>query len=213
MSDLKLVVTGLGRDYNRRPVFRNVAFTVESPGSVAITGLNGAGKSTIMKILAGVVSPTAGTVRFERAGVLLPMETVQVRIGFVSPYLNLYDEFSAEENLQVLARIRSGVAPAAEQIERRLRQVDLWNRRSDLLGTFSSGMKQRLKYAAALLHDPEILMLDEPASNLDSEGAVIVREAAMEHRKSGMLIVATNNEEEAGWCGQRVHLTGRGARR
>ena len=213
MTALSLIVSGLGRDFNRRPVFRDISFTVNAPGSVAITGLNGAGKSTMMKILAGVVSPTSGSVRFESGGTGLSAEELQLRIGFVSPYLNLYDEFTADENLRLIARIRSGVEPSAERMEHRLRQVDLWNRRFDPLGTFSSGMKQRLKYAVALLHEPEILLLDEPTSNLDAEGIAMVRAAAAEHRERGLLILATNSDEEAAWCSQRVHLTGSGARR
>lgn len=210
MTPLRLIVENVGREFNRRPVFRGVTFALDSPGSVAVTGLNGAGKSTLVKILAGVIGPTAGSVRFEAAGKPLSAHEIQPLLGMVSPYLNLYEEFTAEENLSILSRIRSGDAPAASEIELRLRQVNLWNRRSDLVGTFSSGMKQRLKYAFALIHRPLILILDEPTSNLDIEGVVIVQQIIQEQHERGMLIIATNDAEEAAWCRTRVHLAGSG---
>jgi heme exporter protein A len=213
MTGLTLNAKQIGRDFNRRPVFRDISFTVSSPGSIAVTGLNGAGKSTLVKILAGVMSPTAGTVRYDADGNSFSADDVREHLGFVSPYLSLYDEFTAEENLRLLNRIRSGVEPDAGTVEQRLRQVDLWNRRGDVVGTFSSGMKQRLKYALALLHAPTILILDEPTANLDAEGIEMVRAVALEQRARGILIVATNDEEEAGWCADRIHLKGSGGAR
>jgi heme exporter protein A len=210
VSLMRLVVEHIGRDFNRRPVFRDISFALDSPGSLAITGLNGAGKSTFVKILAGIIGPTSGTVHYEHEGKRLSAIEIQANLGMVSPYLNLYEEFSAEENLAILSRIRSGSIASVEEIELRLRQVNLWNRRSDLVGTFSSGMKQRLKYAFALIHRPSVLLLDEPTSNLDIEGIEIVREIIAEQHHRGLLIVATNDAEEAAWCQTRVHLEGSG---
>jgi heme exporter protein A len=213
MTSLKLIVAGVGRTFNRRPVFAGLSFDVSAPGSVAITGLNGAGKSTLVKILAGVIGPTSGTVRYEADGKPVDSSELHEHLGFVSPYLNLYDEFTAAENLHLLNRIRTGTEPDPAAIEQRLRQVNLWNRRDDGVGTYSSGMKQRLKYAFALLHAPSVLILDEPTSNLDEEGIAIVRGVAEEQRGRGILIVATNDAEEAAWCAARIHLEGSGARR
>lgn len=210
MNAMRLSVEHIGRDFNRRPVFRGISFALDAPGSLAITGLNGAGKSTFVKILAGIIGPTSGSVHYENDGKRLSAHEIQASIGMVSPYLNLYEEFTAEENLTILSRIRSGSIAPVDEIEGRLRQVNLWNRRSDLVGTFSSGMKQRLKYAFALIHRPLVLLLDEPTSNLDVDGIGIVREIIAEQIQRGLLIVATNDADEAAWCQTRVHLEGSG---
>jgi heme exporter protein A len=210
MITMRLIVEHIGRDFNRRPVFRGISFALDSPGSLAITGLNGAGKSTFVKILAGIIGPTTGSVSYEQNERRLSAHEIQPTLGMVSPYLNLYEEFTAEENLTILSRIRSGSAAPVNEIEVRLRQVNLWNRRSDLVGTFSSGMKQRLKYAFALIHRPSVLLLDEPTSNLDVDGIEIVRQIIAEQHQRGLLVVATNDVDEAAWCQTRVHLDGSG---
>jgi heme exporter protein A len=127
-------------------------------------------------------------------------------IGFVSPYLNLYDEFTALENLQLLSRIRATTQQNEVRLKELLNIVNLWQRRDDLVSTFSSGMKQRLKYAFALLHNPIVLILDEPTSNLDEEGVKFVQRIVKQQKEEGILVVATNNKEEASWCAQEIHM-------
>jgi len=205
-----LTVTGLSRSFNRRLVFRDLTFSVASPGSLAVTGKNGAGKSTLVKILAGIASPTNGTVAYTANGGVVSPDAMRERLGFVSSYLNLYDEFTARENLSILGRIRTGAVPTEQSVADALHRVDLWQRRDDLVSSFSSGMTQRLKYALAILHVPEVLILDEPTANLDTDGIELVKEIVRFQQRQGILIVATNDEEESSWCLDRVHLAGRG---
>jgi heme exporter protein A len=120
--------------------------------------------------------------------------------------LNLYDEFTALENLQFLSRIRSAALQNDERMKELLMVVGLWSRRDDIVGTFSSGMKQRLKYAFALLHHPAVLILDEPTSNLDAEGIEVIREIIRKQKETNILIIATNNKEEARWCSQQIQV-------
>ena len=134
------------------------------------------------------------------------LEEFKHHIGFVSPYLNLYDEFTALENLQFLSSIRGTLQLNENRIKELLTRVGLWTRRDDFVGTFSSGMKQRLKYAFALLHEPAVLILDEPTSNLDAEGIEVVEHIIQEQKKSNILIIATNNNEEASSCDQQIQL-------
>lgn len=136
----------------------------------------------------------------------IEIEDFKHHIGFVSPYLNLYDEFTALENLQFLSSIRGTSQQNSQRIKDLLTRVGLWSRRDDAVGTFSSGMKQRLKYAFALLHEPAVLILDEPTSNLDAEGIDIVAQIMQEQKKSNILIIATNNSEEASSCTQQIQL-------
>jgi len=206
MSDFKIVLTNVVKEFNRRVVFEDVSFSLKIGESIAITGKNGTGKSTLSKIVAGLLSPSRGKVEYLADGKRLDPDRVKDAIGFVSPYLNMYDEFTALENLVILSRIRSGKSALDSRVEELLKLVNLWSRRDDRVGVYSSGMKQRLKYAFALLHRPRLLILDEPTSNLDSDGAEVVKTIAEEQRQIGILIVATNDKTESAWCRKRLRL-------
>jgi heme exporter protein A len=206
MSSISITVKGLSKDFNRSAIFKDISFSLSSPASLSITGKNGAGKSTLSKILAGLLSITRGSITYLVDEKQIGIEEFKHHIGFVSPYLNLYDEFTALENLQILSRIRAASQQKDERIKELLTLVGLWNRRDDLVGTYSSGMKQRLKYAFALLHNPEVLILDEPTSNLDEEGIDVIKQIIRRQKKTNILIVATSNKEEADWCAQQIRV-------
>jgi heme exporter protein A len=206
MNRIFMTATDIAKDFNRRPIFRDISFSLSSPSSLAITGKNGAGKSTLSKILAGLIGSTRGSLTYTLNDKQVGIEEFKHYIGFVSPYLNLYDEFTALENLQLLSRIRATTQQNEVRMKELLNLVSLWQRRDDLVGTFSSGMKQRLKYAFALLHNPIVLILDEPTSNLDEEGIEFVQRMVKQQKEEGVLIVATNDKEEAGWCAQKIHV-------
>ncbi|OGU28448.1 MAG: hypothetical protein A2X67_03890 [Ignavibacteria bacterium GWA2_55_11] len=206
MRSSSVKLDSVSKRFNRRTIFEKVSASVNAPGSLAITGRNGSGKSTLVKILAGVLSATEGKVSLTVDGHEIPRELLYQQVGFVSPYLMLYDEFSAAENIRLLESMRSGRRAADTEIDSLLDMVGLAHRRNDRIGTFSSGMKQRAKYAVALIHRPAMLILDEPTSNLDAEGIAIVRGVAERQSTSGILIVATNDSEEAGWCSQQIPL-------
>jgi heme exporter protein A len=206
MNRIFMTATDIAKDFNRRPIFRDISFSLSSPSSLAITGKNGAGKSTLSKILAGLIGSTRGSITYTLNDEQVGIEKFKHYIGFVSPYLNLYDEFTAMENLQLLSRIRATTQQNEVRMKELLNLVNLWQRRDDLVGTFSSGMKQRLKYAFALLHNPIVLILDEPTSNLDEEGIEFVQGIVKQQKEEGVLVVATNDKEEAGWCAQEIRV-------
>ena len=206
MNSISITASEVSKEFDRRLIFKDISFSLSSPASLSITGKNGAGKSTLSKFIAGVLSPTHGTVTYSDHEKQMGIEEFKHQIGFVSPYLNLYDEFTALENLQILSRIRALSQVNGERIKELLALVGLWNRRDDMVGTFSSGMKQRLKYAFALLHNPAVLILDEPTSNLDSEGIEVIKKIILQQQKTNILVIATNNKEEASWCAQQVQV-------
>jgi heme exporter protein A len=206
MNSISITANGLSKDYNHSSIFKDISFSLSSPASLSITGKNGAGKSTLSKIIAGLLSLTRGSITYSVNGKQIGIEEFKHHIGFVSPYLNLYDEFTALENLQFLSHIRSTTQQNSKRIKEMLTLVGLWNRKDDIVGTFSSGMKQRLKYAFALLHNPAVLILDEPTSNLDIEGIDVIWQIILEQKKSNILIIATNNNEEAHWCAQQIQV-------
>lgn len=203
---LKLEIRKVGKRFGRRVLFRQLTFEAVPDQTVAITGSNGSGKSTLVQILAGVMKPTRGQVLLTDAGNLIPEEKRPMRIGLVAPYLNLYDAFSPRENLQFVGKAR-GFDGYEERINLILRQVDLDARADDAVGTFSSGMKQRMRFAFALFSDPAVLLLDEPTANLDEKGIDLVHRLIQQSSTDGkIVIIATNDASEAASCDVRVDV-------
>jgi len=194
---MELTATGLKKEFNRRIVFKDISFEVKSGEVLSITGPNGSGKSTLSKIICGLLSPTFGEIVLSRGGTKIDLEEIHEHIGFVSPYIELYGEFTALENLQIESRARGLKWKNENRLLEILDRVGLFNRRNDELRGFSSGMKQRLKYAAALIHDPPVLVLDEPTANLDLAGNDMVFALVEKFRKDKIVVVATNDEKEA----------------
>jgi heme exporter protein A len=203
-SSISITGIGLRMVFNRRTVFDGVRFGVAAGQTLLVSGRNGAGKSTLLKILAGILTPSAGSVDISVPG-SDGLFGRQSGFGLVSSYLSLYEEFSAEENLRYIARIRGGSFDRGYAHDL-LRRVDLFARKGDPLRTYSSGMKQRAKYAAALYHRPPILLLDEPMSSLDTDGIAVVRELMAEQRRQGVVIVATNDLSDVDRYDERVDL-------
>ncbi|MFI5253399.1 MAG: ATP-binding cassette domain-containing protein [Bacteroidota bacterium] len=193
------------KTFNRKVIFSDISFDLSSTQSLVITGRNGAGKSTLIKIIAALSSPTTGRISAKENEKEINAAVWFQYIGFVAPYLQLYEEFSAWENLRLLSDIRA-MKIGDPRLRELLEMVQLDNRRHDIVRTYSSGMKQRLKYACALLHDPIFLLLDEPTANLDVAGRTIVENIVTEQKKSGVVIVATNEPAEIAWCDQTINL-------
>ena len=203
-AKITLEVSNLRKDFDRRPVFKNLNFTLTNSDSLAITGKNGSGKSTLIKVLANTYSQTSGIVSFSIDGKQVERQHFYKYIGFVSPYLNLYDEFTGYENLHFVTNLRG---LNKELIDDVLKRVGLFERRHDLVKIYSSGMKQRLKLAFSIIHNPLILMLDEPTSNLDAEGIAAVNSIAEEYKHERILIIATNDEHERSLCKSDINLS------
>ena len=205
MQPVSLEVQGLTKVFGDRVIFAAVNLSLHESSSLALTGRNGSGKSTMLKILAGVLSPTSGNIQLSVASYRIKAADRFAYLGFVAPYLQLYEEFTGSENLKMLSRMR-GAGMQNSHLQMLLERMGLAQRSSDLVRTYSSGMKQRLKYAFALIHQPPILFLDEPSTNLDPEGVSVVLEVVEEQKRKGLLIVATNDPQEATWCEQVLNL-------
>ena len=205
MSSVLLHVSGISKVFNRRTIFSDVSFSLQETNSLVVTGRNGSGKSTLLKIIAGVLSPTHSNISLSLSEKQIDSRFRFQHIGFVAPYLQLYDEFTAWENLTIVRKIR-GVSVDDDYLLGLLRRMSLEERKGDLLRTFSSGMKQRLKYAFALLHQPPILLLDEPTTNLDESGHEAVYDIIEEQKRRGIVIIATNDPDEVKLCDQVLNL-------
>ncbi len=205
MSNYSVQVDALNKRFGRRLIFNNLNFHLKESGIFGITGANGSGKSTLVNILAYILSPSGGKVIHRNNEKRIIPEHLHNYIGFVSPYLVLYDEFTAWENLNFIAQIR-GIKLNKNKIVDLLNWFLLYNRRNDLVKTYSSGMKQRLKFIFALMHSPPLIILDEPTSNLDVLGKEIVYKIIEQESKNSIIIIASNDEEDISHCSTSINL-------
>jgi len=199
MTNYKLSFQNVTKTFGRRLIFNNINHEFLSGNIYGISGKNGSGKSTLIKIAAGIISPTKGKVIHENKGQEIISENLHNFLGFVSPYLYLYDEFTAEENIYHFSKIR-GISYDQKKIKYLFDEFELYKRRNDYLKEYSSGMKQRMKFIFALLHDPKILFFDEPTSNLDSEGKSKVYEIIKNEGNKKLVILASNEESDLNLC-------------
>ena len=195
----------LSKRYGKRMLFRNLSISVDPGDILCIWGPNGSGKSTLLKVLAGLVRPTSGTVAYAEGGKPLPPHMAKHMFGMASPDVILYDELTPVENLAFLLRMR-GLPFEREATVARLEAVGLAGYADAMVGTFSSGMKQRLRLASAVLHDPKVLLLDEPGSYLDGDGMARVERLVTAGGPDRAVIIATNDPREKDWCSRVVEL-------
>ena len=192
-----LTARRVGYFFGRLRLFRDLSVSLHGGESLAVTGANGSGKSTLLRILAGALSPRQGTVTLQLDGESLSEEEHPLQAGLVAPAVGVYEELTARETLRFLARARR-LHSADARIDAVLETVGLAERADDPVGAYSSGMQQRVKYAAALLARPPLLLLDEPSANLDAAGREMVDAISdRQQAQGGLLVVATNRPEEA----------------
>ena len=207
-----LLAESLSRDYGPTHALAGVSLRVEDGETVALLGPNGAGKSTLLLILAGVLSASGG--RAEVAGLKIPGEekALGTRVGFVPQGESLYPELSVRETIRFFGRLH-GVrgATLAEREARLLGEMALKERADDRVGALSGGLRQRVAVAASLVHDPPVLLLDEPATGLDPPARA--RLSASLRALSGgkrSILFSTHTLEDASTLASRVVFLSRG---
>ena len=207
MSTNQYLIQGdsISKNFGRRVIFKDLSFQFDKNGVYGISGPNGSGKSTLIKIIAGINSPSTGKINHKNNREEIIPEKLHNYLGFVSPYLVLYEEFSAWENLEQFAQIRD-VKFNKEKIEILLNDFLLYDRKNDLVKTFSSGMKQRMKFIFALMHSPKLILLDEPTSNLDEEGKNTVYKIIQREAEENIVIIASNEKSDLALCSETIML-------
>lgn len=204
---LRLEVVNVSKRFARAPVFKPVSFTA-TPGEIlAIIGSNGTGKSTLLKIIAGVLSPSAGSCSWFEGENKLEPEDLSRRLGFVAPYLELYNDLTAREHVHFVGALKEAAVINEEAHLLRFglqRAIALGSR---LVGQYSSGMKQRVALSMAAVGEPDILLFDEPSSNLDEEGIAILFDHIKKSSAEGkIVIIATNDLRERDLAQRTVAL-------
>jgi heme exporter protein A len=200
----------LTKAYGWQPVLKKLDVSIERGEFVALLGPNGSGKSTLLKLVAGLSKPTAGLIKV--GGWELPHEAAAVRaqIGLVSHKPLLYDNLTATENLRFFCRLYA-LDDHEGRIKRGLERVGLAKRSADLVRTYSRGMLQRLSIARALLHEPEVLLFDEPYTGLDVDAALTLDGLMREAHSAGHTIIMTTHElERAATLATRAIILSRG---
>ena len=205
---MRLVVDGLTRSYGARRIFGPLSFEVPEGTVLGVAGSNGSGKTTLLKTLAGLIRPSTGSTKifFEgEEGAGFAPRDVPWCIGWAAPDLALYGELTAEENLDFFERVRGRVTSRAIEL---LAGVGLPenSHSKKSLSSLSTGQRQRVKLAYATLHDPAVLFLDEPSSNLDADGVEVVARVVASQRARGIAIIASNDPRDLALADETVSL-------
>ncbi|HQY20284.1 MAG TPA: ABC transporter ATP-binding protein [Ignavibacteria bacterium] len=207
MKSIELSAENISKSYSGKIIFKNFSINLKSGDSVSILGRNGSGKSTLIKLLTGLIASNKGKVILKVNGSTVPQNLWYSQIGLISPYLNLYDELTGIENLEFFCSLRNNSRDdMKEKIDFYLNKVSLFDKRNEPLKNYSSGMKQKLKLIFAIINEPGILYMDEPRSNLDTEGIDIICQTAEEQKKNGILIVATNDTDDIQLCEKSINI-------
>ena len=205
-----ITVRKLVKRFGLKTVLRGMDFSVAPGEFVALLGPNGAGKTTFLRILSSLSRPTLGQVSI--AGFSLPHQAAAVRrrLGVVSHLPLLYGDLTADENLRFFARMYD-IAHADERISDVLEMVGLASRRRDLVRTFSRGMQQRLAIGRAVLHDPEVMLFDEPHTGLDQDACQMLDKVLQEVAARGRTVVMTSHDlARVGDLASRFDILSRG---
>lgn len=204
-----LRLEALSKQLGGRQILNGVSFAVEQGDIFGYLGPNGAGKTTTIRILLGLLCPTSGSARI--LGEDVSRDEARRRVGFVLESDGLYENKTAEENLAYYARLYR-VSESARKIDSVLDLVGLRERARDKVGTYSKGMRQRLALARAMVHDPPLLILDEPTAGVDPSGQIEVREVllAMARKEEKTIFFSSHNLDEVQRICNRIALISRG---
>jgi heme exporter protein A len=190
-----LNIRGLKKSFGLKLILRGIDLTLERGECAALMGANGAGKTTLLRILAGLTKPSAGSVSVDGLDIVDAAQQVRSLVGFVAHQPYLYDELTALENLRFFGKMY-----AVKQLEERasdlLRQAGLEKKARERVSVLSRGQVQRLAWARALLHSPQLLLLDEPDTGLDQEGQELAATLLTEHRARGGSVLFTTHQLE-----------------
>ena len=195
---VSLQAHNIKKSFDNRQVLRGISLEVPEGAFISLAGGNGAGKTTLMKILAKLMKPDTGSIAVFGTDIWGDSDAARRHIGFLSHQILMYNELNALENLRFTARL-FGLKDYHSRIESVLKKLHLFHRQYDPVKTYSRGMQQRLALARAILHDPDILLLDEPFSGLDESGIDIFTEYIESFRTNNKSAILVSHNVEIGY--------------
>lgn len=201
---MKIELENIGRRFNREWIFRKVDYVFERGNSYAVLGANGSGKSTLLQVISGSLSPSEGKVDFLYQKKSIDIELIFRHISIAAPYLELIEEFTLAELIRFHFRFKPALP--GYDTKKIIELLGFEGSKNKLVKHFSSGMKQRTKLALAFCSDTPVLLLDEPASNLDTEGIAWYNGLVDEFSHQRLLIVCSNQEHEYTFCKHHLYL-------
>lgn len=204
-NQIKITLENIGRRFNRDWIFRGVSHTFNAGESYAILGPNGSGKSTLLQVLNGSLTPSEGIINFFEGDIAIDIEKVFQQLSLAAPYLELIEEFTLTEMIDFHFKFKTYL-PGMNN-EAVIELLNMPASKNKMIRYFSSGMKQRLKLALAFCADTAILMLDEPTSNLDSQGVEWYLSLVQQYAQNRLTIVGSNQEHEYSFCTHRLNIT------
>lgn len=204
MLMIQLKADNLEKRFGHKTVFTNLSIESSTP-VLGIAGTNGSGKSTLLKCLAALLKPTSGTVRWSIDGRDINRTDLKNILGFAAPYVQLYEELTVRENLEFIQNVRS--MDEKKSLADLLEPLGAKQLLGNHFGELSTGQQQRIKLAAAIIHNPDILLMDEPGSNLDEAGKEVIASLVEQYKKSNrMVVIASNQQYELDHCHEIIEL-------
>jgi ABC-type multidrug transport system ATPase subunit len=201
---MRIELQNLGKRFNRQWIFRKVSYSFETGNAYAITGPNGSGKSTLLQVMAGAVEKSEGEILVSDAAQPVAPEDHYKQLSIAAPYLELIEELTLQEFLVFHNSFKPFIAgwTSKEIIE----CIGLEHAASKQIRHFSSGMKQRVKLAQAVFSDVPVVMLDEPTTNLDSNGFELYMRLVNDFCSKRLLIICSNSMDEISFCKHRLNV-------
>jgi ABC-type multidrug transport system ATPase subunit len=205
---LSIKLNQIGRRFNRDWIFRGIDYTFNSGESYAILGPNGSGKSTLLQVLNGSLTPSEGTINFfEGDSTLIDIEKVFQHLSLAAPYLELIEEFTLAEMIDFHFKFKAYL-PGMDN-DAVINLLNMPTSKHKMIRYFSSGMKQRLKLALAFCADTSMLILDEPTSNLDTQGVdwYLNLNLVQQYAQNRLTIIGSNQQHEYDFCTHQLSIT------
>jgi len=204
-------VRGLSKYFGRFVALRNLDLAVKQGEFIALFGRNGAGKSTLLRLLAGLSRPSSGKIQYVRPGGSQNRMNIRSEIGYLSHLTSLYLDLTAMENLRFYSQLMN-IRPDEEVLLQKIARVGLGGREREPVRNYSRGMQQRLAIARAFLHDPEILLLDEPFTGLDQSGSDLLKRILLDAHSRGKTCIMAIHDAPLGYeLADRLVILERGA--
>ena len=202
---MKILLENIGRRFNRDWIFREVNYTFQSGSIYAVLGPNGSGKSTLLQVLNGSLGPSAGKISYVYDGKPVEVEAVYEHLSIAAPYLELIEDFSMSEMIDFHFKFKLYKNGMNNELLTDI--LALPGSKNKLIKYFSSGMKQRLKLALAFCSDTPILMLDEPTSNLDTQGVDWYLSLVQKFAENRLTIICSNQLHEYSFCNESLDIS------
>ncbi|MGI8892345.1 MAG: ABC transporter ATP-binding protein [Bacteroidia bacterium] len=199
----RIELSNIGRRFNKEWIFRGINLTIKENNKLAILGSNGSGKSTLLQIISGHLSPSEGNINYQFNSVKTEIDDVYKYIGFAAPYMEVIEEFTLTEFLIFHNKFKPFINNYSEKEIIDILQLNTSGNKE--IRNFSSGMKQRVKLTCALLSDVPVILLDEPASNLDKQSIQWYRNLIENYSNNKIIVVCSNNQpQEFDFCNEQI---------